>query len=134
MGGLVALQAAVRAEARAVVMIEPSPPVEIQGFDSSVEPHDGRFDPEDVYGTFPAGFPARAESTRARMERKRGISVPALPCRSLAVFGAEFPIERGRSIARLYGSEELPFPDLDHWDLVRDPRVRRSVAAALDRF
>lgn len=133
MGGLVVLQAAVRAEIFAVVVIEPSPPAEIQGLDSSVTPHDGTFDPEETYGPFPAGMPARAESTRARMERQRGISVPNLPCRSFVVYGDEFPEDRGRLVARLYGSEELSFPGLGHWDLVRDPCVPETIGAALDR-
>jgi hypothetical protein len=47
------------------------------------------------------------------------------------VFGREFAAERGAAVARLYGSDELSFPELDHWHLVRDRRVRASIAAWL---
>src|SRR5439155_3166557 len=91
-------------------------------------PRPGVFDPERVYGRFPPGFPAGPESELARGERKRGLSVPSLPCPSLAVYGDDFREERGRALARVYGSQELDFPGLDHWALVRDARVREAVA------
>lgn len=127
MGGLVVLQAAERVRPHSVVLLEPSPPAEVQGFSPDTEVADGAFDPEVVYGTFPPGMRARPESSRARAERKRGISIPTLPCRSLVIYGDAFREERGNSIARLYGSDEFDFPGLDHWALVRDPRVRTSV-------
>lgn len=127
MGGLVVLQAAERVRPEAVVLLEASPPGEVQGF-QEVEIDEGAFDPEAVYGAFPPGMPARPESLRARGERKRGISVPALPCRSLVVYGDDFPDDRGRALASLYGSDERAFPGLDHWDLVLAPEVRQSVA------
>lgn len=74
---------------------------------------------------------ARPESRLARAERKRGISVSALPCPSLVAYGDDFREERGRARARLYGSQELDFPGLGHWDLVLEPRVRAAVARAL---
>ncbi len=130
MGGLVVLEAAHRLEPapHSVVLLEPSPPAEAQGFDDSVEPVASTFDPEAVYGPFPAGTRARPESSLARGERKRGISVPALPCRSLVVVGDEFREERGAPVAGLYGSELVDLPGLDHWDLVRSPVVRQTVA------
>jgi pimeloyl-ACP methyl ester carboxylesterase len=131
MGGLVVLQAAAEVQPHAVVLIEPSPPAEIQGFEPAVQPEDGTFDPEAVYGLFPRGVPVRPESALARAERKRGISAPALPCPSLVVYGDEFPDERGRRIARLYGSSQCEFRGLDHWGLVRDPRVRDVIARFL---
>lgn len=70
----------------------------------------------------------RLESSRARAERKRGISVPALPCPSLVVCGDEFREQRGRPIARLYGSQVLDFPGLGHWELVRAERVRTAIS------
>jgi hypothetical protein len=73
----------------------------------------------------------RPESARARAERKRGISVPTLPCRSLVVYGKSFPADRGTLLGRHLGSETLAFPQLDHWDLVLDPRVRAAVATWL---
>jgi pimeloyl-ACP methyl ester carboxylesterase len=128
MGGLVVLEAAQSLRPDAVVLIEPSPPAEVQGRDESVEVTPGTFDPESVYGPFPDGMRARPESLAARGERKRGISVPGLPCRSLVVAGDEFREERGEAVARHLGSTLLDFPGLGHWDLVRAPEVRRAVA------
>ncbi len=134
MGGLAVVQAAARARPHSVILIEPSPPGEVQGFDADVAMVAGTFDPEDVYGRFPAGVPARPESSLARAERKRGISVPELPCPSLVIYGDEFGDERGTPIASLYGSEERDFPGLDHWDLVRNSRVREAIADYLGAF
>jgi predicted alpha/beta hydrolase family esterase len=133
MGGLAALQAAQRVDPQSVVLLESSPPGETQGFDESIEPQPGTFDPEEVYGRFPPGMRSRSESSPARAERKRGISVPTLPCRSLVVSGDDFREERGSSLAALYGSELMDFPGLGHWDLVRWPDVRRRVADWLGR-
>jgi pimeloyl-ACP methyl ester carboxylesterase len=134
MGGLVVLQAAASAEPQSVILIEASPPGEIQGFDLDDELTNGTFDPEEVYGAFPPGVAARPESSLARAERKRGISVPSLPCPSLVVYGDDFREERGTAIARLYGSIERAFPGLDHWDLVRHRRVREAIADFLGGF
>jgi pimeloyl-ACP methyl ester carboxylesterase len=128
MGGLVVLQVAARLHAHSIVLIDSSPPAEIQGFDSGLPSASGTFDPEVVYGPFPPGIEARPESTRARSDRKRGISVPDLPCPSLVIYGDDFRDERGGAIARLYGSGEHYFPGDDHWDLLRDPRVRETIA------
>lgn len=127
MGGLVVLQAAERVRPHSVVLLEPSPPAEIQGFSSETDVADGVFDPEAVYGEFPPGMRARPESARARAERKRGISIPTLPCSSLVIYGDAFREERGKAVAQLYGSDELDFPGLDHWALVREPLVRMTV-------
>lgn len=131
MGGLVVLQAAQRVRPAAVILLEASPPAEVQGFDESIEVVDGAFDPEAVYGRFPDGMRGRPESTRARLERKRGISVPSLPCPSLVVYGDDFPDERGSALARLYGSDERFFPGSDHWALVRNLAVPRAIGAWL---
>jgi hypothetical protein len=131
MGGLVALQASERVGPQSVVLLEPSPPAEAQGVDLTVELRPGGFDPEEVYGSFPPGMSARPESLLARLGRKRGISVPALACPSLVVVGDSFREERGAPVARLYGSELVDLPGLDHWDLVRSPEVRRIVAEFL---
>ena len=131
MGGLVVLQAAGRIRPHAVVLLEPSAPAEVQSVDDSLEIADGTFDPTAVYGPFPQGIPARPESLRARAERKRGISVPALPCPSLVVYGDDFPEERGTAVAALYGSATRRFPGLDHWALVLSPEVPRAVAGWL---
>jgi pimeloyl-ACP methyl ester carboxylesterase len=131
MGGLVALQAAADIEPQSVVLLDPSPPAEAQGVDESVEPKSGTFDPEEVYGSFPAGMRARPESLLARGERKRGISIPSLPCRSLVVASGAFLEERGTPVAEVYGSELVELPALDHWGLVRAPAARDVVAGFL---
>lgn len=131
MGGLVVLQASQALRPHSVVLLEPSPPAEVQGSRPACGPGTGVFDPEAVYGRFPPGIRARPESSRARAERKCGISVPSLPCPSLVIYGHAFPGDRGRQVAACYGSHTLAFPDLDHWGLVRDRRVRAAIATWL---
>ena len=123
-GGLAAMMAARQAEADFLILLESSPPGEVQGFDESVPLRAGTFDPEETYGAFPLGMRARPESLLARAERKRGISVPGLTCPALVVYGDDFAEERGHALAARYGAEKLAFPGLDHWDLVLDERVR----------
>ena len=60
--------------------------------------------------------------------------MPELACPSLVIYGDAFRDERGTQIARLYGSAERYFPGLDHWDLIRDLRVREAVAEFLGAF
>lgn len=127
MGGLAAMMAAHRVEPDALVLLEPSPPGEVQGFDETVPLAEGTYDPDDAYGPFPAGVASRPESRLARCERKRGISVPALACRTLVVYGDEYAEERGRPIAALYGAEELHVAGASHWDLV----LGKNAAAAV---
>jgi pimeloyl-ACP methyl ester carboxylesterase len=126
MGGLAAMMAAGLTEVAALALLEPSAPAELQGT-HPVPAASGTFDPEEVYGRFPPGIRARPESERARADRKRGISVPALPERSLIVYGDEFVEERGHAVARFYGIEEAHFPGLSHWDLVLDGSVAERV-------
>jgi pimeloyl-ACP methyl ester carboxylesterase len=123
-GGLAAMMAARQAEAGFLILLEASAPGEVQGFDESIELRAGTFEPEETYGAFPPGMRARPESLLARAERKRGISVPELPCPALVVYGDEFPEERGRALATRYGAEELALPGLDHWGLVLDEKAR----------
>jgi pimeloyl-ACP methyl ester carboxylesterase len=123
-GGLAAMMAARQAEADFLILLEASAPGEVQGFDESVPLRAGTFDPEETYGAFPPGMRARPESLLARAERKRGVSVPELPCPALVVYGDEFSEERGRALAAHYGAEEAACPGLDHWGLVLDDRVR----------
>jgi pimeloyl-ACP methyl ester carboxylesterase len=131
MGGLVALMAAGSLDPGAVVLLEPSPPAEVQGLHPEVGVRGGTFNPEDVYGDFPAGMRTRAESLRARADRKRGVSVPVLLCPSLVVCSSEFAADRGKVIAGLYGSKLLEFPELDHWGLVLDRNVRTVIVEFL---
>lgn len=127
MGGLV-VQAAQEVRPHSVVLLEASAPAEVQDRSPDIQLVAGSFDPEAEYGKFPAGIAARPESLLARAERKRGISVPSLPCPSLVIAGADFPDERGRCLADLYGSEFVEFPELQHFDLVLDAAPRRAVA------
>jgi len=131
MGGLVAMMAAAMTPPAALVAIEPSAPAEVLGLHPGVALRSGTFDPETAYGPLPQGMRTRPESLRARSERKRGISVPAIPCPFLVVSGAEFPEERGRAVADHYRADHFAFPGLRHFDLVRNPRVRRVVAGWL---
>jgi pimeloyl-ACP methyl ester carboxylesterase len=128
MGGLVVLQAAQEMQPHSVVLLEASAPAEVQGRAPHVQLASGTFDPEAEYGAFPPGVAARPESLLARAERKRGISVPSLPCPSLVIATADFPDERGRSMADLYGSEFVEFPELRHFDLVLEAGPRQAVA------
>jgi pimeloyl-ACP methyl ester carboxylesterase len=131
MGGLVALQAGLTLQPHSLILLEPSPPGEIQGFDPDVELTMGTFEPERAYGPFPVGYPARPESLLARAERKRGIAVPSVSCPTLVVYGRDFADVRGRRVVSLYGAEERCFPDLDHWGLVLDSRVPEAIAEYL---
>lgn len=131
MGGLVALMAAEKVKPVALVLLEPSPPGEVQGFDRGATVESGTFDPEEVYGPFPAGIPARSESILARGERKQGISVPAVDCPTLVISGDEFPEERGSHVADFFGAEHQRFPGLNHWNLVSRPEVREAISLFL---
>ncbi|MGI8607030.1 MAG: alpha/beta fold hydrolase [Gaiellaceae bacterium] len=134
LGGLAVLMAVEATRPDLVGVLEPSPPAEIQGPDPGVPLVPGTFDPQVAYGPFPESVPARPESTVARAERKRGISVSTLSCPSVVVYGKEFPADRGRTVAALYGSEALAFPDLDHWALVLDRRVPEALASTVARL
>lgn len=136
MGGLVVMLAAARLTAAGqppagLVLLEPSAPGEVCGFQPGAEVAVGTFDPEAVYGSFPADQPARAESVRARGERKRGISIASLPSPTLVVSGREFPKERGELLARHYGAAHVSYPALGHWELVRDRGVMDTAARFL---
>lgn len=127
MGGLVALMAAVNGRCAKLILIEGSAPGEVQGFDSSIEPRIAAFDSEQVYGAFPEGIPSRPESQFARDERKRGISVPLLPCPTLVISGKNHPVDRGSALAEFYDARHDPFPDLDHWQLLTNDSVKSSI-------
>jgi pimeloyl-ACP methyl ester carboxylesterase len=127
MGGLAAMMAARRVKPQALVLIEPSPPGEVQGFDETVSLEEGTYDPEEVYGTFPSGTRARPESRLARSERRRGVSVPSLDCPTLVVYGADYADDRGRPVAAFYGAEELHVPGASHWELVAGKKTAAAI-------
>lgn len=133
MGGLVALIAASFVPPDALVVIEPSLPSKLQGTDLDVIPVPGTYTAEEAYGPLSPGARHRSESGLARDERRRGISVPHPPCPMLVVHGRDFAETRGRPVVEYYETDELAFPDLNHTQLVTDPKVRFRVAEWLTR-
>ena len=154
MGGLVALMyAATRPDLRALVLLAPSPPLEIQGAgdDESVGRIPDVFGPE-VYGIPRAGEPAKGrlaelteaetarlielmelESGAARRQRKRGISVPAerVRCPTLVITGArdrQFPPDEGARVAAYYGAEQMVVPGASHLGVVAHAPTARELA------
>lgn len=130
MGGLVALMAAQDSRLQAVVVIEPSLPLELSGGDALRSFRSGTYDAESAYGPLPPGTRCRPESLRALDERKRGISVPSVDCPLLVVAGSSGHLE-GLMLARHYGADLLEFPALGHSDLVVDRGVMAGIAAWL---
>ena len=133
LGGLVALVAAERVQPDALVLLEASPPLEVQGRREEVVPRPGTFDPIDAGAKPPPGMPYRRESTFAMGERERGVSVPRLPAstRTLVVFGDELRHDRGPVLAEHLAADALDVGPASHWDLVRDERIRARIAAWL---
>lgn len=128
MGGLVAMMAARLCRPAALVVIEPSVPAEIDGGDPDWPVEAGTYDAESTYGPSVPGMRHRPESLLARGERKRGTSVPAIACPLLVVAGRDYVATRGRPVAERYGAELMEFPELSHFQLVVDRRVRDAVA------
>jgi hypothetical protein len=125
MGGLVAMMAAPRIKPDALVLLEPSAPLETLEAPRTIEDRSGTFDPAEVYGfDDPKGRP---ESWTALIERMRGISVSTLELPALIVFGDSVPASRGRRIAEYYGCHSLHFAGFDHGDIVHRPEVRHAV-------
>jgi len=135
LGGLAAMLAAGEARPDALILLEPSPPLEVQGL-RDVVPRPGTFDPLAAGAPFPVGMAARPESSLATGERERGVSVPSLPpgTRTLVVAGEAFREERGPRFAERYGGVFLDAGTAEHWDLVRDPAIRARIAAWLDEL
>ncbi len=128
MGGLVAMMAARLCQPAALVVIEPSVPAEIDGGDPDWPLQAGTYDAESTYGPSAPGMRHRLESLLARGERKRGVSVPAIDCPLLVVAGRDYIATRGRPVAEHYGAELMEFPELSHFQLVVDQRVRDAIA------
>jgi hypothetical protein len=78
-------------------------------------------------------MPARAESTLARAERKRGIrcGIAVSLARDLRRRVSLRTRDAHRPALRVGGPH---LPGVDHWDLVRDRRVREAVADFLGVF
>jgi Alpha/beta hydrolase family len=135
LGGLAAMLGAHEARPDALILLEPSPPLEVQGL-RDVVPRPGTIDPLAAGAPFPAGMAARPESSLATGERERGVSVPSLPAgtRTLVVAGDAYRDERGPGFAERYGGVFLDSGTAEHWDLVRDPAIRARIAAWLDEL
>ena len=130
MGGLVAMMAAAKLRASKLVLIEPSPTVEVVGEHREVEiPASGTYGAE-VYGGL-GELQERPESAVARAQRKRGISIPELAFSTLVVSGDAHPEIRGSLLAARYGAEEMYYAGYDHIRLVRERKVRRAIAGWL---
>jgi pimeloyl-ACP methyl ester carboxylesterase len=124
LGGLVSLVAAQRVRPEALVLLEASPPREVQG-ERPIDPKPGTFMPDPS----PSGLVRRPESTLAMGERDRGIAVPPLPAgtRALVVCGDAFLHDRGPALAAYLGADLLEAGAATHEDLVRDPELRERV-------
>lgn len=129
LGGLVAMVAAHRVRPDALVLLDASPPLEVQGL-RDIDPAPGTFDPVDAGGSPPPGMRYRRESSLAMGERDRGVSVPSLPegVRALVVYGSAFAHDRGPVLAAHLGAEALDAGAVSHWDLVLEPPIRERVA------
>ena len=127
LGGLVSMVAAAGADPDALVLLDASPPLEVQG-ERDVPLVRGSFDPEDAGAVFPPGVRKRRESRLAMAERDRGVSVSRLPMPTLVVFSAALREDRGPRLARRYGADQLDAGNASHWDLVLDPAIRREIA------
>lgn len=126
MGGLVAMMVARQVDTRALVVIEPSVPAEIE-FHPDWPLQTGTYE-ADAYGGPAPGLRHRPESLLARAERKRGISVPDVVRPLLVVGGWEYTSRRSRPVADYYHGQLLEFPDLSHFELVRSPDVMRQIS------
>lgn len=133
LGGLVSLVACVEVRPERLVLLEASPPLEVQGLRPEIVPVPGTFDPIEA-GAHPSpGGAVRLESTLAMGERDRGVSVPQLPpgTRLLCVAGRAYLDERAHRLAEVYGGEALDAGDVSHSQIVRSGDVRGRVAAWL---
>jgi hypothetical protein len=117
----------------ALVLLEASPPLEVQGLREEVVPKPGTFDPVEAGASPPPDMPHRRESCLAMGQRDRGVSVPPLPpaTRTLVVSGDALRHDRGPVLAEHLGADALDVGAASHWDLVRDEGIRERVAAWL---
>jgi pimeloyl-ACP methyl ester carboxylesterase len=164
MGGLVAMMyAAKHRETPALVVLAPSPPLQVQG---RSDPEEVRrtpgapFGPE-LYGIYPDD-PERSrpalvdltdeeakavlknsagtlESGFARRQRKRGIDIPAgsIRCPSLVVYGESdehFPPDLNHRISLFLAADSLAVPNAGHWGLVYSERAVREAAPKVDEW
>ncbi len=149
MGGLVAMMVAATGAARACVALAPSAPSET--LYPSVPLRRGEFgpeeygitgdDPDDQQGPMPdldraerliaLGSLGR-ESRLARDERKRGITIPSLPCPLLVVTGtADLQWPRERYAAIHVPADYLEVEGASHWGLVLSRRALTGMVSTV---
>jgi len=164
MGGLVALMyAAGHQDTPALLLLSPSPPLQVAG---RASPEEVRSTPAaafgtELYGVYPDDLEASrrvladlteeeaamvlansrgaAESGVARRQRKRGISVApgAVRCPALVVFGDEdrrFAPDINRRTALYLGGETLCVPGAGHWGIVCGDRFVAEAAPKVDTW
>lgn len=164
MGGLVALMyAARRDDVPALVLLSPSPPLEVQGRRSAAEVSQTPAAPigPEFYGIYPndvtASMPSMPdlseeearkvvtnsagalESGVARRQRQRGISVPAAAINSpVLVFAGEletgFTPEQNQRLADLYKGQCIALPGASHWGIVYHGATVADAAMKLDSW
>lgn len=154
MGGLVALMAAAaHPETPALILLAPSPPLEIQGSSrpADVEAIPNVFGPE-TYGIDRANQSSKRtlaeltegetsrlialledESGAARRQRKRGISIPTeqITCPVLVLTGErdrQFPPASGQHVAAYYRAEHRIVPGASHLGIVAHESTARDLA------
>lgn len=165
MGGLVAMMYASKHEdTPGLVLLAPSPPLQVQG---RADPQEVRRTPStpfgpDLYGVYPDD-PQRSregalfdlteeeqaavlrnsvgalESGFARRQRKRGIDIPAgsVRCPVLVLYGERdrhFPPELNRRVSLFLGGDSVGVRDAGHWGLVYSERAVKEAAPEVDRW
>jgi pimeloyl-ACP methyl ester carboxylesterase len=164
MGGLVAmLAAALDPRVPGLLLIAPSPPLEVAG---RAEPEvvretpSGAFGPE-VYGLYPDDIEASRDALHdltdhevvalleqvrgaegsglARRQRRRGVSLAAsaLRCPALVVFGEadrQFAPELQRRLAIYLGADAQAVPEAGHWGIVCHDVAVASAAPGVDQW
>ena len=158
MGGLVAMMCAAKhQEIPALVLLEPSPPEQVQGRATAAElrnipitpigPEDYGLYPDDpsashpaLYGLTEAEAAAALEHSRgaqesglARRQRKSGVSIAAgvIRCPVLVMYGKhgdQFPDEMSRKTALFLGAQATSLGDVSHWGLVYSEEVVKKAA------
>ena len=164
MGGLVATMCAAKhQEMPALVLLEPSPPEQVQGRATAAElreipitpigPQDYGLFPDDpaasgpaLYGLTETEVSAVLEHSRgaqesglARRQRKGGISIAAgaVRCPALVVYGKHgngFAGEMSRRTALFLGAQALSMGYVSHWGLVYSEVIVEKAAPQVDEW
>ena len=164
MGGLIAmLQAAADRRVPGLLLLAPSPPLEVVGraeADVVRQTPSGAFGPE-AYGLYPDDAAASREALHdltdveiahvleqvrdaqesglARRQRRRGVPVAAgtVICPALVVYGEadrHFPPDLQRRLAIYLGGDALPVPQTGHWGIVCHAEAVAGAAPRVDAW